>query len=214
MRFFWLPLSIMKCSGEPFTHIWEWKRCSSSSGYSGSYFWIFVVAMVVLGFASIIWFPFSFPLLGSDLESQHASDLEAFISASSDRLAQNSLVFWVELLWNTHHFPLSFFGFVVLFFACGFDRFSWVTMPWLYPLFCGLGAPFPFFWFADPKSRFFYLNFCSILAAYGYVVPSEEMSRNSISSWMYLADNCDTLAPNVSLNVWYLTLYARYGIYF
>jgi hypothetical protein len=29
MRFFWLPLSTMNCSGEPFTHIWEWKRCSS-----------------------------------------------------------------------------------------------------------------------------------------------------------------------------------------
>ena len=27
MRFFWLPLSTMNYSGEPFTHIWEWKRC-------------------------------------------------------------------------------------------------------------------------------------------------------------------------------------------
>jgi hypothetical protein len=61
-----------------------------------------------------------------------------------------------------------------------------LTPPWLCPLFCGLGAPFPCFRFTDPKSCFFYLNFCSILTAYRYVVPSEEMSRNSISSWMYL----------------------------
>jgi hypothetical protein len=25
MRFFWLPLSMMKCRGVPFTHICEWK---------------------------------------------------------------------------------------------------------------------------------------------------------------------------------------------
>src|SRR5699024_6631325 len=83
----------------------------------------------------------------------------------------------VGLLWKSHHFPVSFFGFVVLFFSCGFDGLSWVTPPWLCPL--GFG-------FADPKSRFFCLNFCSILTAYRYAVPSEEMSKNSISSWMYL----------------------------
>jgi hypothetical protein len=36
MRFFWLPLSIMKCNGVPFTHIWEWKRCFPSSGSTSS----------------------------------------------------------------------------------------------------------------------------------------------------------------------------------
>ena len=66
MRFFWLPLLTMNCSREPFTHIWEWKRCSSSSGSSGSSFWIFVVAIMALGSASIIYFHFSSPLLGSD----------------------------------------------------------------------------------------------------------------------------------------------------
>jgi hypothetical protein len=64
MRFFWLPLSTMNCNGEPFTHILEWKRCSTSSGSSGSSFWIFVVATVALGSASIICFPLSFPLSG------------------------------------------------------------------------------------------------------------------------------------------------------
>jgi hypothetical protein len=48
MRFFCLPLSTMNCNGEPFTHILEWKRRSASSGYSGSSFWIFVVATVAL----------------------------------------------------------------------------------------------------------------------------------------------------------------------
>jgi hypothetical protein len=126
MRFFWLPLSTMNCNGEPFTHILEWKRRSASSGSSGSSFWIFVVATMALGSASIICFPLSFPLSGSDSESEHASDSEAFNSATSDCLARHSLVLWVELLWNSHHFPVSFFGFVVLFFACGFGRLSWV----------------------------------------------------------------------------------------
>ena len=36
MRFFWLPLSTMNCSREPFTHISEWKRRSS---FSGSIWW-------------------------------------------------------------------------------------------------------------------------------------------------------------------------------
>ena len=74
MRFFWLPLSIMNCNGEPFTHILEWKRHYASSGYFGSSFWIFVVATVALGSASIICFLLSFPLSGSISESEHASD--------------------------------------------------------------------------------------------------------------------------------------------
>jgi hypothetical protein len=141
MRFFWLPLSTMNCNGEPFTHILEWKRRSASSGSSGSSLWIFVVATMALGSASIIYFPLS----GSNLELEHASDSEAFNSATSDCLARHSLVLWVVLLWNSHHFPVSFFGFVVLFFACGFGRLSWATPPWLGPLFCGLGVPFPCF---------------------------------------------------------------------
>jgi hypothetical protein len=108
MRFFWLPLSTMNCNGEPFTHILEWKRRSASSGSSGSSFWIFVVATMALGSASIICFPLSFPLSGSDSESEHASDSEAFNSATSDCLARHSLVLWVELLWNSHHFPCPF----------------------------------------------------------------------------------------------------------
>ena len=117
IRFFWLSLLTMNYSGEPFTHTWEWKRHSSSSGSSGSSFWIFVVATMVLVSTSIIWFPLLFPLSGSDSESEHASDFEAFSLATSDCLARHSLVFWVELLWNSRHFPVSFFGFTMLFFA-------------------------------------------------------------------------------------------------
>jgi hypothetical protein len=145
MRFFWLPLSIMNYNGEPFTHILEWKRHSASSGSSGSSFWIFVVVTMALGSTSIIYFPLSFPLSGSDSELEHASDSEAFNSATSECLARHSLVLSVELLWNSHHFPVSFFGFVVFFFACGFGRLSWATPPWLGPLFCGLEVPFPCF---------------------------------------------------------------------
>ena len=38
MGFFWLPFLTTNCSGNPFTHIWEWKRCSSSFRSSGSSF--------------------------------------------------------------------------------------------------------------------------------------------------------------------------------
>ena len=72
IRFFWLPLSMMNCSGKPFTHIWEWKICSSSFESSGSSFWIFMVATVALGSASIIFFPLSFPFSGSDSVSEYA----------------------------------------------------------------------------------------------------------------------------------------------
>ena len=181
MRFFWLSLLTMNCGRESFIHICEWKRCSPSSRSSSSILWILLVATVALGSTSMIYFPFSIPLSGFDLDFEPTFDSEAFSSATNDCLAQHSLVLWVELLWNSHHFPMSFFVFVVSFFACGFDGLSWVPQPWLGPLFCGLGASFPFFGCVERKSRFFYLNLCQILTAFQYVMSSEEMSRNSIS---------------------------------
>jgi hypothetical protein len=59
MRFFWLPLSMMKCIGVPFTHISEWKRCSPSSGLSGSPGWSLVVETMALGSNSMIILPLS-----------------------------------------------------------------------------------------------------------------------------------------------------------
>ena len=167
MRFFWLPLSTMNCIREPFTHICEWNRCSPSFGSLGSIFQILIVATVVLGPASMIRFPLAFPLWVFSSKLEHVSDSEAFNLATNDCLARHSLVLWVELLWNSHHFPTSFFVFVALFFACSFNGLSYVAPPWLFPLLCNLGAPFPCFGFADPKSPFFLfklpLNIDSVL---------------------------------------------------
>jgi hypothetical protein len=65
MRFFWILLLMMKCSGVPFIDIYEWKRRSPSSGSSGSPGWSLVVAMVALGFMSMIYLPFSGSVLKS-----------------------------------------------------------------------------------------------------------------------------------------------------
>lgn len=166
MRFFWLPLSTMNYNRDIFTHICEWKICSPSSRSSGSIFWILVVATVALGFTSMIFFPLSFSLLGFDNKLEHAFNSEAFSSATSDCLAQHSIVLWVGLLWNSHHVYVSSFVFVVFLFACNFDNLSWVTLPWLCPLFYGLEVPFPCFRFADLKSCFLYLNFYLNLTMY------------------------------------------------
>jgi hypothetical protein len=85
MRFFWLPLSTMKCSGVPFTHICEWKRRSPSSGSSSSPCWSLVVETMALGSASMI----CLPLSSYDSESEPASDSEAFTSATSSALSNN-----------------------------------------------------------------------------------------------------------------------------
>jgi len=69
--------------------------------------------------------------------------------------------------------------------------------PYLFPLFCNLGAPFPCFRFADPKSCFFYLNLCSILIVYQYAFLTEEMSRNSVPSSMYLCRKPQYLSTKI-----------------
>jgi len=165
MRFFWLPLSIMKCSGVPFTQICEWKRRSRSSGSSGSPGWSLVVAMVVLGYASMI----CLPLSGSDSESEPTSNLQAFTSTTNDYFERQSTMLFQGILWKSQHFSVSFFVFSVSFFACGLDWFFWGCSSLLYPFFCGLGPLFPGFFydgFPGPNFRVFCLIFCSILMAY------------------------------------------------
>jgi hypothetical protein len=120
MRFFWLPLSMMKCSGVPFTHIYEWKRHSPSSGSSGSPGWSLVVETVALGSTSMI----CLPLSGFGSESESTSDSEAFTSATNDCFERQSVVLCQGLLWKSHHFPVSFFVFPVSFFACNLDWLS------------------------------------------------------------------------------------------
>lgn len=102
--------------------------------------------MVALGSASII----CFPLLGSISESDHESDFETINSTTSNCVVRHLFGLWVGLFWNSHHFSVSLFIFVVKLFSYGFDGFSWVTLPWLCPLFCGLGASFPRLRFTDP----------------------------------------------------------------
>jgi hypothetical protein len=120
MRFFWLPLSTMKCSGVPFTHICEWKRHSPSSGLSGSPGWSLVVAMVALGSTSMIYLPLS----SSSSELESTSDSEAFTSTTKDCFEWQSTVLCQGLLWKSHHFPVSFFVFFLSLFSCGLDWLS------------------------------------------------------------------------------------------
>jgi hypothetical protein len=80
IRFFWILLSTIKCSGIPFTHICEWKRHSPSSGSSRSFGWIVAVATVVVGFASIIYLL----LLLSESESKSGLGYVSLSSATFD----------------------------------------------------------------------------------------------------------------------------------
>ena len=59
-----------------------------------------------------------------DLESEPASNSEAFTSATSDFFEWQSTVLCQGLLWKSHHFPVSFFVFPMSFFACGLDWLS------------------------------------------------------------------------------------------
>ena len=56
-RFVYMSLLTTKCRGIPFTQIYEWKRCSSAYDSSGSSIWIYVVAIVAVGSASMICLP-------------------------------------------------------------------------------------------------------------------------------------------------------------
>ena len=119
MRFFWLPLSTIKCSRVPFTHICEWKRRSPSSGSIGSSSWIAAVATIAVGSASMIYL---LPLFSeSDYESRFGS--LSLISATNDCFERHSSVLCQGLLWKSHHFSVSFFVFPWHFFSCGLEWF-------------------------------------------------------------------------------------------
>jgi hypothetical protein len=80
MRFFWLPLSTMKCNGIPFTHICKWNMRSPSSGSVGASGWIFVVATMIVGSASMI----SLLPLFSELDYEYELDSLSLILATND----------------------------------------------------------------------------------------------------------------------------------
>jgi hypothetical protein len=118
MMFFCLLLSIIKCNGVPFTHIFEWKSRIPSSGSSSS--WIVVVAIVAVGFASMICLLLSFYESGSNSRFRSLS----LSSTTNDYIERHSLVLCQGLLWNSHHFPVSFLDFSLPFFAC---IWSWLS---------------------------------------------------------------------------------------
>ena len=157
MRFFWLPLSTIKCSGVPFTHICEWKRCSPSSGSVGSSGWIAVVATIAVGSASMICL---FPLF-SELDFESGFGSLSLISTTNDYFERQSSVLCQGLLWKSHHFLVSFFFSPWPFFSYVLDWFSGD---------CLFGLSLSYFGccgFADPNSCLFWcLNFCSILTTY------------------------------------------------
>ena len=84
MMFFWLPLSIIKCSGVPFTHICEWKRHSPSS--RSSYGWIVAVATIAVGSASMI----CLLLLFSESGSKSELDSFSLSSTTNDYIERHS----------------------------------------------------------------------------------------------------------------------------
>lgn len=141
--------------------------------------------MVALGSAWMIYFPFLIPLLGSNSELEHAPNSKSFSATTSDYLAWHSFMLWVGPLWNSHHFFVSLFSFVMPFFDYVFEGLSRVTPYWFYPLFGSLEVLFPHFRFTNKKYFLFCLNICLIFTRYLCVVQGEDMTKNSISTWMY-----------------------------
>jgi len=145
MIFFWLPLSTIKWSGVPLTHICEWKSCSPSSRSSSS--WIVAVAIVEMGSTSIIYLLLLFSKSGS--KSRFIS--LSFSSATNDCIERHSSVLCQGFLCNSHEFSMSFLYFLLPLFSYIWDWLSWGCPSLLCPCFSHLLC---------------FLNFCSILTAY------------------------------------------------
>jgi len=119
MRFFWLPISTIKCSGVPFIHICEWKRHSPSSGSAGSSGLIVAVATIVVGSVSMIYLlPVFF-----ESDSESGFDSLSLISSTNDYFERHSSVLCQGILWKLHHFLVSFFVFPLPLFSRGLDYF-------------------------------------------------------------------------------------------
>jgi hypothetical protein len=88
MRFFWLPLSIVKCNMVPFTHIYEWKMHSPSLRSSGSSGWIVTLVTLAVGSASII----CLLLLLFESDSESGLDFVSLSSTTNDCFEQHSSV--------------------------------------------------------------------------------------------------------------------------
>jgi hypothetical protein len=120
IRFFWLLLSTIKCSDVPFTHICEWKRHSPFSRSFVSSSWIVVVMTVAVGSATMI----CFLLLFYESESKSGLGFVSLSLATNDCFERHSSMLCHRILWKSHHFPVSFFVFLLPFFSCGLDWLS------------------------------------------------------------------------------------------
>jgi hypothetical protein len=118
MMLFWLPLSTIKCSGVPFTHIFEWKSRLPSS--RSSYGWIVAVATVAVGYVSMIYIL----LLFSESGSKSGFESLSLSSTTNDCIERHSSVLCQGLLWNSHHFLVSFLDFPLPFFSYIWDWIS------------------------------------------------------------------------------------------
>jgi hypothetical protein len=153
--FFWLSLSTIKCSGVPFTHICEWKSCSPSSGSSSG--WIVAVVTVEVGYASMI----CLLLLFSELDTKLGFHSLSLSSTANDCIERHSLLLCQGILWNSHHFLVSFLDFLLPLFSYIWDYLSQVFPSFICPSLCELDFPFPCF-----SHLLCYLSFYSILTAY------------------------------------------------
>jgi hypothetical protein len=124
----------MKWSGVPFTHIYVWKIRSPYLGSFGSSSWNFLVEMVPLGSSSMIHLPFS----GLKSKFESTSDPGDFVSSNNDCLEPHSSVLFQGILWNSYHFPVSFFEFPLPFFFDGLGWLSWCWTSFLCPFSRGL----------------------------------------------------------------------------
>jgi hypothetical protein len=79
-----------------------------------------VVAMVTMGSASMIRFPFS----SSKSKFESISEPDDFLSSNTDYLERHSSIFFQGILWNSHHFLVSFFEFPLPFFVGGLEWLS------------------------------------------------------------------------------------------
>lgn len=107
IRFFGLLLSTMKCSEVPFTHIFEWNRCSPSSNSSSSFGWIIVVVMVTLGSTPMT----HIPLSSYKLKCEPRYDSKVFSSPTNYYFEWHPSLLCQGLLWKSHHFPMPLFIF-------------------------------------------------------------------------------------------------------
>jgi hypothetical protein len=57
-------------------------------------------------------------------QSESGSDSFSLTLTNNDYFERHSLLFYQGILWNSHHFPLSFFFFSLPFFTHGLDWLS------------------------------------------------------------------------------------------